>query len=402
MRIGILCHASFGGSARVATELGKELARRGHQIQLFSHTTPFGAWEDIPGIQLHPLWSEPIAGRHPAELYTRWQPEEVQAQVQCMLAVAQHEGLDILHFHYAVPFAEMALAVRQRLGPAAPIIIGTLHGTDVITHGRLPDLAPRLRQALNAADAITTVSNSFATLAQEILHLDRMPKVIPNFIDLTRFQPGVRTNNRPILLHVSNFRAIKNPRSIVTIFQQIREQIDAELWLVGDGPELPGVKKLLQQTRLEADVCYWGLQRDVIPIMSQANLLLVTSEYESFCMVALEAMACGVPVLAPDVGGLPELIRHGESGFLAPPDQLDILSAHAITLLTEPVRYQAMTNAVIRQAQRFASAQIIPIYEACYHNLLHKRAARSRPRAPARSLPRTMRRHAGNVTYGSG
>jgi N-acetyl-alpha-D-glucosaminyl L-malate synthase BshA len=386
MRIGILCHASFGGSARVATELGKELARRGRQVHLFSHTPPFGRWDAVSRLALHTLRPEPIASRHPADLYTNWQPEEEQALVNRIVEVACQEGLDLLHFHYAVPFAWIAQAVRQRLGRAAPRIVGTLHGTDVITHGRVPDTALRLRRALNGADTLTAVSDSFARLSQEVLHLARLPQVIPNFINLARFRPSQRLGGRPVILHVSNFRSIKNPQRIVQIFQKIRQQMEAELWLVGDGPEMALVKALLRQAGLELDVRYWGLQRDVAPIVAQADLLLVTSEYESFSLVALEAMACGVPVLATKVGGLPEVVRHGESGFLLPPDELDGFSTHAVAILSDKARHQAMARAATEQAQHFATSRIIPLYEACYHTLLRERLAKPGVGATARYI----------------
>jgi N-acetyl-alpha-D-glucosaminyl L-malate synthase BshA len=369
MRIGILCHASFGGSARVATELGKELAQREHQVHLFTHTPPFGWWEATPGITLHTLRSEAVPGHHPADLYTCWQPEEEQALVNRIVEVACHEELDVLHFHYAVPFAWIAQAVRQRLGRATPRIIGTLHGTDVITHGRFSDTSLRLRQALDAVDALTTVSDSFAMLSQEVLQLARLPQVIPNFIDPARFRPTRRTNARPRILHISNFRAIKSPQRIAHIFHRIRQQVEAELWLVGDGPGLTVVQALLEQAGLAADVRYWGLQLDVAPIVPQADLLLITSEYESFSLVALEAMACGVPVLATKVGGLPEVVRHGETGFLLPPDDLDAFARCAIAILADEVRQRTMAAAAIEQARRFASSRIIPLYEACYANL---------------------------------
>ena len=371
MRIGILCHASCGGSGRVATELGKELARRGHQVHLFTHTPPFGH-EPTTGLVLHSLQPQALPGRHPADLYTAWRSDEEQELVERIVAVTRREQLDLLHFHYAVPFAGMAQAVRERLGWIAPPIVGTLHGTDVLVHGQADGSAARLRAAVRAADALTAVSENLALLARQVFHLGHTPQVIPNFIDPARFQAAHRPAGRPILLHISNFRAIKSPLRLVHIFSQIRARVDAELWLVGDGPELPAVRAGFAAAGLAAEVRYWGLQRNVAAIVPQASLLLVTSDYESFCLAALEALACGVPVLATRVGGLPEVVTHGVSGVLLPPDDPAAFARHGVALLTQEARRQKMAQAAIRQAGRFATARIIPRYEALYASLVQQ------------------------------
>lgn len=382
MRIGILCHASCGGSGRVATELGKQLARRGHQVHLFTHTPPFGH-EPVPGLVLHALQSEALPGLHPADLYTAWQPAEEEALVERIVAVTRRERLDLLHFHYAVPFAGIAQTVRERLGWGAPPIVGTLHGTDVLVHGQTDGSAARLRAAVDAADALTAVSENLALLARQVFHLSHTPQVIPNFIDPARFRAAQRPAGRPILLHISNFRAIKSPLRLVHIFSRLRAQVDAELWLVGDGPELPAVRAGFAAAGLTADVRYWGLQRNVAAIVPQASLLLVTSDYESFCLAALEALACGVPVLAPYVGGLPEVVTHGVSGFLLPPDDAAAFARHGVALLTHEARRRRMAQAAVRQAGRFLTAHIIPRYEALYTSLV---ATEARP-VPAVPLP---------------
>ena len=383
MRIGILCHAGCGGSGRVATELGKELARRGHQVHLFSHTPPFGQGPGVPGLVLHPLLPHAQPGAHPADLYTAWPPAEEQRLVEQVIAVTRRERLDVLHFHYAVPFAWLAQAVREGLRarghPAAPPIVGTLHGTDVLVQGQTGATAARLRTALTAADALTAVSHNLAQLARQVFHLAAGPEVIPNFIDLARFRPTPRPGGRPILLHVSNFRAIKSPQRLVDIFGQIRARLDAELWLVGEGPELPAVRALVARAGLTADVRYWGLQPDVSAIVPRATLLLVTSDYESFCLAALEALACGVPVLAGRVGGLPEVVEHGSSGLLLPPADLAAFAEQGYGLLSDPARHQAMAQAAVRQAQRFATARIIPRYEALYGRLIRAAAHQAAP-----------------------
>ena len=377
MRIGIMCHSSFGGSARIATELAIELAQRGHRLHLFARRLPFGSWEHRNGVQLHTIVAEQANDVHPAQLYTDWPDTEFQAFISRVLHVIAHEGLDVLHFHYAVPFAFVAAEVRRCLGAAAPLLIGTLHGTDVSIFGRAPNSGPRLAAAMCNLDALTTVSQSHARLASEVFLLPAPPQVISNFIELARFRPQSHvqsnSNGRPRLVHISNFRAVKNPQSVARVFLGIRERMEAELWLIGDGPELDGVKSILQENGASNDVRYWGLQHEVGPILAQADLLLITSMYESFCLAALEAMACGVPVLATEVGGLPEVVVHEKTGLLFPLGDHDSAVNLALSLLSDPARHCDMTMAAAWRARRFERRQIVSAYEALYQRLLDRR-----------------------------
>jgi len=384
LRIGILCHSSFGGSARVATRLAEELAERGHKVHLFARTTPFGEWDPASGVILHTTMPDREEDLHPASLYTNWPAEELEKFLSCVLDVIAREGLDVLHFHYAVPFAFIAAEVRQRLGQGSPVLVGTLHGTDVVVHGNDPVQGPQLAQALRYLDALTTVSVAHARLSAEVLGLSAWPKVIPNFVNLSRFHPlpppslgggwgvGEGLRSRPRIVHVSNFRSVKGPHDVARMFVAIREQIKAELWLIGDGEEMEAVKSIFQQSGVENDVRYWGLQRDVASLLAQTDLLLMASSYESFCLVALEAMACGVPALATRVGGLPEVVVHGETGFLYPVGDHDSAVNFAVSLLSDPARRQAMREAAARHARRFGSERIVPAYEELYQRLLHR------------------------------
>jgi N-acetyl-alpha-D-glucosaminyl L-malate synthase BshA len=395
MRIGIMCLASFGGSARIATQLAVQLAERGHRVHLFARTTPFDDKHYARGVTLHTVTPDREAGIHPAQLYTDWSAEGFQAYVSRVLDVIASEGLDILHFHYAMPFASVALEVKRSLEWMAPPVIGTLHGTDVSVHGRDPVIGPLLAQTLRHMDELTTVSNSHAFLAVDVLGLSPRPVVIPNFVDLSRFRPRdllpisshevgakLSVRPRPRIAHVSNFRPVKDAQSMARIFLGIREHMEAELWLIGDGPEMDSVRSILQQSGFEKDVRYWGLNRDVAPLLAQTDLLLMTSLSESFCLAALEAMACGVPVLATRVGGLPEVVVHGKTGFLYPAGDSQTAVRLAVELLSDQARHRAMREAAARHACRFGCEQIVPMYEDVYQRVLERVLARRSNRIP--------------------
>jgi N-acetyl-alpha-D-glucosaminyl L-malate synthase BshA len=382
MRIGIMCLASFGGSARIATELATELSKRNNSVHLFARTIPFD--DDgfaRTGLTLHTVTPSRGANLHPANLHVHWSAEECRIFLSHLLECIAVEGLDVLHFHYGVPFAFLAAEIKHHLGWAAPLLIGTLHGTDVSIQGRDPINGPRLAQALLCLDSLTTVSNDHAQLAAELFNLPAPPRVIPNFIDLSRFRPFTPTPHpgkngkttqarRPIIAHVSNFRPVKDTPSMARIFLGIRQRMDAELWLIGEGPEMSQVKAILQQNGVEDDVRYWGLQQEVAPLLAQADLLLMTSLAESFCLAALEAMACGVPVLATRVGGLPEVVIDGQTGLLFPVGELDLAAGLAVDLLSHTVWHETMRAAALHHAAQFGYNRIVPRYEALYQELL--------------------------------
>ena len=371
MRIGIMCLASMGGSASVATQLAAQLARRGHRVHLFSRTTPFGAPNLTTDVTLHTVKPSMGADVHPARLDTNWSADDFEGFLSNILDVIAVEGLDVLHFHYAVPLAFLAAEVKHRLGWAAPLLVGTLHGTDVSVYGRDPVQGFQLAQMLHEIDELTTVSYNHASLASELFELPTLPNVIPNFVDLSRFHP-LQTHSypKPKIAHVSNFRPVKDPQSMARIFLGIREQMEAELWLIGDGPEMDGVKSILWQSGFESDVHYWNLQGNVADLLAQTDLLLMTSLSESFCLAALEAMACGVPVLSTQVGGLSEVVIHGKTGFLFPVGDQDMAIRLAVNLLSDRAQHRAMSEAAARHAASFEAERIVPAYEALYRKLL--------------------------------
>lgn len=375
MRIGLMGHSSLGGSARIASGLAVELARRGHRTHLFSRGLPFGGWATpARGVHVHRLVRQ-SQSLHPASLHTAWSPAELEEALSCLLAVIEAERLDVLHFHYAVPFALLADAVRRRLGPAAPLLVGTLHGTDVSVCGRDPVEGPRLRQALASVDHLTTVSSSHARLARELLRLAEPPRVIPNFIDLSRFrvQPRQGADRRLRVAHISNFRPVKDTPSVARIFLGLRAQIEAELWLIGDGPDMAAVRAMVEQSPFAGDVRYLGMQHEVAALLAQTDLLLMTSRSESFCLAALEAMACGVPVLATAVGGLPEVVLDGATGLLFAPGDHETAVRLAVALLADPPGHQRMREHARQRAHHFDRANVVPMYEALYAELLESR-----------------------------
>ncbi len=373
LQIGIMCHDSFGGSVRVATELAYGLVEAGHAVHLFARAAPFGQWDTRNGVILHALPPNGVAASHPAKLHLDWSDQEFDDFLAMVIQAAP--SLDVLHFHYALPFAFIAEAVKQHLGHRCPVLIGTLHGTDVSLHSGRRMRGITLPQALCGLDAITTVSESHAALSKEMFGLPEPPQIIGNFVDLEKFsrkkgEPTGRLNHTPRLVHISNFRPVKQPEVMAEIYVEIHRRIGAELWLIGNGPEMARVQRYFRDHNINGQVHYWDLQHDVSELLVQTDLLIVTSKSESFCLAALEAMACGVPVLAPRVGGLPEVVLDGDTGLLFDLHRREQAVDLAVALLTAPERYDRMSEAAERHAGGFDHRQGVGKYEALYCNLI--------------------------------
>jgi len=375
LRVGLLCHPGTGGSVRIAVELGLALHARGWEVHVFSRTAPLGMTPP-PGIAFHTLKREPC-DRVMTNLDLAWSVEDIEDFASCVVSVARNRSLHVLHFHYAVPFAEVLDKVARAMGERAPALIGTLHGTDVSDRVQ-GQVCAALTSALQRLDAITTVSQSHAALAAHVFGLDRPPRVIANFVDTDRFFPtseDVVRPRRPRIIHVSNFRPIKQPESMARIYIKTRRRLDAALWLVGDGDGMGAVRQCLSSAGMSADVLHFGIRHDVENVVRDADVMLVSSRTESFCLAALEAAASGVPVIAPRVGGLSEVIAHRETGLLFEPENEDAAADALVELLSQPELRGRMRRNAVARARDLSARSIVPQYQQLYRDAVSKRVA---------------------------
>jgi N-acetyl-alpha-D-glucosaminyl L-malate synthase BshA len=317
----------------------------------------------------------------PAALYRDWSSEHRFAYVSLLRECIRIHSLDILHFHYGEPFAALALEAKDSMPGSSIRIAGTLHGTEVSA----PSRDPGLPEAYRRCDLLTTVSRHHAALSRTVFGLDSAPVVIRNFCDLDELRrdaeprsPRALERHRPRILYASNFRPIKNPLLAVEMFASMRARIDCELWLVGDGAMKPSVDSRIRDLGLQSDVRSFGLRRDIGRLISSSDLLLVSSTTESFCLVALEAMAVGVPVLAPSVGGLPELIEDDKNGFLYPLHAPERGIERVLRLLKDPERWDVVSRAASRTASEFDARSAVSDYEEAYAGLLSGEEAHRR------------------------
>lgn len=360
----------------MATGLASGLALRGHGIHLFARTPPPGSSRGAWGVTFHGLRGK--RERLSPHLQADWSPSDLESFLDLVLSAITSVGLDVIHFHYAVPFGQIAANLRRRLGSACPRLVMTLHGTDVSAFGGDPDRRRVLRRQLARLDALTTVSASHAELSADVFGFDRAPEVIPNFVDLQTFRPGrvrgirgrIDGRRRPRIAHVSNFRPVKDPEGVARIFTRVREQLDAELWLIGDGDGMSSVHSIVRRAGVERDVRFFGLRREVHRILPESDVLLLTSKTESFCLAALEAAACGVPAVAPRVGGLPEVVLHHETGELYEAGDEEEAARALLRLLGDDEPRRSMGRAAVRRARLFSRETIVGWYERLYRDLL--------------------------------
>jgi len=376
VNIGIICYASVGGSGIVATELGKALARRGHQVHFISTETPFRLGEFQAGLSFHQV----LTPTYP--LFR--EPQYLLSLSNKIVQVAREFSLDVIHAHYAIPHATAGFLSRQVVGAhggKAPRVVTTLHGTDITLVGSDPSYSEIVAFSIEQSDLVTAVSQSLRASTYAELGVKREILVIPNFLDCgihRRQRVGDlrkrfvgKDEHAKIVIHVSNFRPVKRIDAVMAIFDRIRREVPAHLLLVGDGPELATAYRLAREFGIATLVHSLGAQEEVVPLLSIADLFLLPSAQESFGLAALEAMACEVPVVASRVGGLPEVIEHGVSGFLHPLNALDEMAASGVMLLRDCEKHQAIAQAACaRVREEFCAEKIVPMYEACYQSVV--------------------------------
>lgn len=377
MRIGITCYPTYGGSGVVATELGMELATRGHEIHFITYAPPIRLVElnHQPEVARRVCYHEVEVTNYPLFEY----PPYDLALATKMVEVAEHYQLDLLHVHYAIPHSVSAYLAQAMLAPRRLPFVTTLHGTDVTLVGQDRSFLPITRFAIEQSSGVTAVSADLREVTRREFKVQKPIEVIPNFVNCDRYQrlndPARRREYAPngefLLAHLSNFRPVKRIPDVIEIFARVRARLPARLLLIGDGPERGNAEYLVREKGVSDDVLFLGKQDAVYEKLGLCDLFLLPSDLESFGLAALEAMACEVPVIASRVGGLPELIESGVDGCLCPPRDVEAMARCAIELLSQPERAREMGRRAREKARaRFCSMLIVPRYEAFYRQVL--------------------------------
>jgi N-acetyl-alpha-D-glucosaminyl L-malate synthase BshA len=380
MNVGVVCYASVGGSGIVATELAKSLARRGHQVHLISTEPPFRLGDYEAGLAFHRV--------HTPTYPLFREPQYMLSLANHIVRLSREFNLDIVHAHYAIPHATAAYLAKQILaatqtapGSRVPKVITTLHGTDITLLGSDPSYSETVAFSIDQSDGVTAVSESLKRDTYKSLPIKRDIRVIPNFLECDvhcrRELPELRRRLCPperydkLIIHLSNFRPVKRVDAVIDIFERVRNHVRAKLILVGEGPELGRGMRLVHERGLACDVEALGEQDQVVPLLSVSDLFLLPSSQESFGLAALEAMACGVPVVASRIGGLPEVVEDGVSGFLRDLDDLAGMAAAAVTLLTDSAMHEAFAKAGLDRVRRhFCAQRVVPQYEGYYQDVI--------------------------------
>lgn len=372
MKIGIVCYPTFGGSGVVATELGKGLASKGHQVHFITYNQP--ARLDFFSENL--FYHEVSISQYPLFDF----PPYESALASKLVDVVRFEELDILHVHYAIPHASAAYLAKQILltyGINIPVVT-TLHGTDITLVGKDKSFKPVVTFSINQSDGVTTVSENLKKQTLESFEITREIQVIPNFIDFNRFtsknrehfKKAIAPGNERILTHTSNFRKVKNTEDVVRIFHQVNQKIPSKLLMVGDGPERSNAEELSRQLGVSNCIRFLGKQEAIEEILSVSDLFLMPSSSESFGLAALEAMACRVPVISSNTGGLPELNVNGVTGFLSNVGDVVDMAKNAIYILEDCGRIEQFKEAAYQHAQNFDIKKILPFYETYYQTII--------------------------------
>lgn len=372
MKIGIVCYPTYGGSGVLATELGLGLAKNGHEVHFITYKRPARLSHFHENVYYHEVTSE----EYPLFEYTPYDT----ALASKLVDVVKFEKLDLLHVHYAIPHAAVAYMVKKILlteGRYLPVIT-TLHGTDITLVGNDNSFAPVVAFSINKSDGVTAVSESLKKQTYEYFDIKREIEVIPNFIDFDRFRKvdkdhfkkAIAPHGERILVHTSNFRKVKRVDDVVHIFQKVYEKIPCKLLLIGDGPERHKLENLCREIGLCHEIRFLGKQDAVEELLAVADVFIMPSEKESFGLAALEAMACEVPLISSNVGGIPEVNIQGKTGFLSNVGDIDEMAKNTIHILSNEEVLQRFRAEALAQAKRFDIKVILPRYEAYYEQIL--------------------------------
>ena len=367
MKIGVTCYPTYGGSGIVATELGMELATRGHQVHFITYENPIRLDTGVPGIHYHEVEvvGYPLFQHQPYTL----------ALASRMSEVIQNEGLDLLHVHYAIPHSVSALLAQSILEDQRRVpYITTLHGTDITLVGVERSYFPITRFSIQRSDGVTTISRYLADKTRDVFGIEKEIRVIPNFVNCDLYRPrrtaGYVDGPERILIHISNFRPVKRILDCIHILQRVRQRTPARLLMVGDGPDRAAAERLARQLNVAPYVEFLGKQGQIHSILPRADVLLLPSRLEGFGLVALEAMACGVPAVATRAGGVPELIQDGIDSYMEAPGDVASQAARVEQLLSDEDLYSRMSRAARATArERFCTTRVIPLYEAFYKEI---------------------------------
>ncbi|HKX87560.1 MAG TPA: N-acetyl-alpha-D-glucosaminyl L-malate synthase BshA [Flavobacterium sp.] len=374
MKIAIVCYPTFGGSGVVATELGLELARRGHEIHFITYRQPVRLALLNPNVHYHEV-------NVPEYPLFHYQPYELALSSKLVDMVKLYQ-IDLLHVHYAIPHAYAGYMAKQMLkdeGIKIPMVT-TLHGTDITLVGNHPFYKPAVTFSINKSDVVTSVSQSLKDDTVRLFDLKNEIVVIPNFIEIDDTDKGNITCKRSvmakseerIITHISNFRKVKNIPDVVKVFNKIQKEIPAKLMMVGDGPEKIVAEALCEKLGIQDKVIFFGNSNEINQILSYSDLFLLPSETESFGLAALEAMACSVPVVSSNTGGLPEVNIHGVSGYLSNVGDVDDMAANALKILSDDDTLNVFKDNALETAKQFQIDKIVPKYEEVYQQAINK------------------------------
>jgi len=376
MKIGIVCYPTYGGSGVIATELGLGLARKGHQIHFITYRRP----ARLGHFQENVFYHEVDTSDYPLFEF----PPYETALAGKMVDVVLFENLDLLHVHYAIPHAAVAYMAKKILlggGRYVPVIT-TLHGTDITLVGNNSSFKPVIEFSINKSDGVTAVSENLKQQTHEYFNIKKNIKVIPNFIDFERFKlinkehfrKAIAMDNERILIHVSNFRKVKRVEDVISVFAKVKEKIASKLLLIGDGPERWNAETYSRSLGLGEHIRFLGKQDAVEELMAVADIFLLTSEKEAFGLAALEAMACEVPVISTNAGGIPEVNIHGVTGFVSEIGDVEDMAKNAISILSNENTLEEFRRNALAQAKRFDIINVLPIYEDYYEEIINSSA----------------------------